>query len=182
MDFYAPVILKTYPDVVALYFGSRSGATIYYPNIDLAAIVPNDFDITRRPWYVAATPIRNPQRQAVWSAPYLDAALNGLVITCSVPVYDQQGAFRGVAAMDIQLTRISEIVDSIRVEQTGYAFLIDSEKRLIAMPRRGYQDLGATAETLPSVNLYRKIGSKQTFQLHSGLQSLIWLLGRPEFR
>lgn len=149
MDFYAPVTLKTYPDVVALYFGSRRGATIYYPNIDLAAIVPNDFDITRRPWYVAAAPARNPQRQAVWSAPYLDAALNGLVVTCSAPVYDRQGIFRGVAAMDVQLSRINSIVDGIRVEQTGYAFLIDSEKRLIAMPRRGYQDLGISAETLP---------------------------------
>jgi GAF domain-containing protein/HAMP domain-containing protein len=149
LDFLVPPLLDANPDVVALYFGGKQGETIYYPNIDLAAIVPNDFDVTQRPWYLAAAPAMNPQKQAVWSDPYLDAALNGLVITSSFPVYDQTGNFRGVTAMDIQLTRITDIVSSIQIGQTGYAFLLDEESRIIALPEAGYQDLGISPEMLP---------------------------------
>jgi hypothetical protein len=106
LDLTAPTILKQNPDTVAIYFGGKSGDTIYYPNIDLASVVPPDFDVTNRPWYVNASPTQNPGKNSVWSDPYLDAALHGLVVTTSIPVVDSGGNFRGVAAMDIQLNRI----------------------------------------------------------------------------
>ena len=43
-----PPMLKGNPDIVAIYFGGESKETIYYPNIDLANIVPADFDVTGR--------------------------------------------------------------------------------------------------------------------------------------
>lgn len=149
LDFLVPPLLEANPDVVAIYFGGPRGETIYYPNIDLAAIVPPDFDVTQRPWYLAAAPGKNPELQAVWSDPYLDAALNGLVITSSYPIIDGRGKFRGVTAMDIQLTRITDIISNIRVGESGYAFLLDAEFRVIAMPEAGYQDLNIAAELLP---------------------------------
>jgi GAF domain-containing protein/HAMP domain-containing protein len=149
IDFIVPPLLDANPNVVALYFGGMFGETLYYPNIDLSTIVPPDFNVTQRPWFVDASPAQNPERLSVWSAPYLDAALHGLIITCSTPVYDERGDFRGVTAMDIQLNQITEIVTNIRVGQTGYAFLIDNGKRLIAMPDSGYQDLGILPDDLP---------------------------------
>jgi GAF domain-containing protein len=149
LDFTVPNILKTNTDIVAIYFGGPSGETLYYPNIDLANIVPPDFDVTSRPWYIAASTKNNPRHVAVWSAPYLDAALHGLVITSSYPVYDNYQGFRGVVAMDVQLTRMAVLVSGIRVGKTGYAFVIDGDGRLIAMPDHGYQDLGYTADVMP---------------------------------
>lgn len=137
-----PSFLEDNPDIVAIYFGGILKETIYYPNIDLANIVPPDFDVTGRVWYVDASPQNNPQKKVVWSTPYQDAALNGLVITTSVPVFDSQDRFQGVAAMDVQLTQITDVVSSIRVGETGYAFLIDSENRLMALPQQGYGDFG----------------------------------------
>ena len=142
LDLFVPSILKKNPDTVALYFGSTTGATLYYPNIDLAAIVPADFDITKRPWFVAATPGADFWRNLVWSVPYQDAAQHGLVVTSSVPVYDLASRFRGVIAADMQLAKISELVSSIRVAKTGYAFLLDKEGRIIVMPKQGYADFG----------------------------------------
>jgi len=55
LDLTAPTILNQNPDTVAIYFGGRSGETLYYPNIDLASVVPPDFDVTSRPWYVNAS-------------------------------------------------------------------------------------------------------------------------------
>jgi len=149
LDFVVPGKLQANPDAVAVYFGGPSGETLYYPNIDLASIVPPDFDVTQRPWYVEAAPAQNPEGKSVWSEPYLDAALHGLVVTTSVPVVDARGVFRGVIAMDVQLGRISEIVSNIHVGETGYALLIDSSKRIIALPEAAYSDLGLQVEQAP---------------------------------
>lgn len=142
-----PSMLADNPDIVAIYFGGVTKETVYYPNIDLAAIVPPDFDVTGRLWYVNAAPESNSGRNVVWSTPYQDAALNGLVITASIPIYDAQNVFQGVAAMDVQLTQITNIVSSIRIGETGYAFLVDDSNRLIAFPESGFNDFNITDET-----------------------------------
>ena len=148
LDFFVQGLLKKNPDIIAIYFGGVAGETVYYPNIDLAAIVPPDFNITGRPWYVSATVASPIEGKAIWSAPYQDAALNGLVITSSTPVYDEKGAFRGVAGLDLQLATVTDRVSSFSVGKTGYGFLIDSKGRPIAMPSKGLQDFNLTEEDL----------------------------------
>ena len=49
--------------------------------------------------------------------------------------------------MDLQLNRMSYIVSSIRVGDTGYGFVVDKDGRLIAMPDAGYKDLGMTTSS-----------------------------------
>lgn len=142
-----PSILEENPDVLAIYFGGQNKETIYFPNIDLASIVPPDFDVTGRQWYVSAGPDNNPERQVVWSAPYEDAALNGLVITTSLPVFDESDRFQGVAAMDVQITRIIELLAGIQIGETGYAFLLDDANRLISLPDAGFADFEITDES-----------------------------------
>lgn len=141
-----PSILKENPDVLAIYFGGESKETVYFPNIDLANIVPPDFDVTGRQWYISAAPDNNPNRQVVWSTPYEDAALNGLVITTSAPVFDDADRFQGVAAMDVQITHILDLLADSQIGGTGYAFLLDHENRLISLPDAGYADFEITDE------------------------------------
>ena len=152
LNFYAPVLLKANPDTVAIYFGGLQGETLYYPNVNLASLVPPDFDVTQRPWFLNAAPAKDTSGVAVWSDPYLDAASNGLVITTSIPVYDASRNFRGVAAMDIQLNRITQIVSDIHVGNTGHAFLLGKNNQLIAMPAAAYADFGITSADYPLGN------------------------------
>jgi GAF domain-containing protein/HAMP domain-containing protein len=142
-----PSILEGNPDIVAIYFGGEFKETVYFPNIDLANIVPPEFDVTGRGWYVSAVPENNPDLTVVWSAPYEDAALNGLVITTSAPIVDSLGRFQGVAAMDVQINRIVSLVANAKVGNTGYAFIVDNNNRLISLPDRGYEDFGITDES-----------------------------------
>ncbi len=142
LDFIVPSMLKENPDMIAVYFGSMEGETLYYPNVDLAAILPPDFDITKRIWFQFASPSQNPDRKVVWAVPYQDAAQNGLVVTTSFPIYDDFNRFRGVTAADLQLAKISNQIGAIRFAQSGYAFLLDKDGRIIAMPDAGFTDLG----------------------------------------
>ena len=183
LDFLAPGMLKNNPDVIAVYFGSARGETFYYPNIDLANLLPADFDITGRPWYQAASPKTNPSGKVVWSKPYVDAAANGLVVTSSVPVYNEANQFRGVAAMDLQLARITDLISKIRYGDSGYAFVIDGEGHLIALSEKGFADFGVTQEdvdagtyledsllTSSPLSLYRVLDKMSTFQ--TGIRTL----------
>lgn len=149
LDFIAPSILQSNPNVVAVYFISESGATTYYPNIGLASLVPPDFDARTGVFYTLATPENNPERKPVWTPPYQDPAGMGLLVTNSIPVYDQRGDFRGVMGADVQLTRVTEQMASIQTNESGFSFLIDSEGRIISMTGAGYAFFGIQPEEVP---------------------------------
>ncbi len=149
LDFSAPGILKTYPEIVAIYYISASGTTTYYPNIDLANIVPGDFDARTQPFYTIANPQNNPGKSPRWTAPYQDPAGTGLIVTSSAPVYSEDGSFLGVMGIDMQLARIAENISQIKVGKTGFAFLVDDSGRILAMPPEGYTIFGLQPEEVP---------------------------------
>ncbi|HLO18073.1 MAG TPA: cache domain-containing protein, partial [Anaerolineales bacterium] len=141
IDLIVPSIMEKNPDVLAIYFGSVLGETLYYPNVDLAANLPADYDVTKQSWFTQASPEANPTRKTICSDPYQNASLKP-VITCSTPIFDQSDQFRGVLAIDIQLAHVVDLVSQIPVGKTGYAFVIDSKGHVIGMPPRAYGDFG----------------------------------------
>lgn len=151
LDLLGPAVLNGNADLLALYFVGVDGITIYYPNINLADAA-GDFDARQRPYF--QTFLVEPGRtDPYWSEPYLDAALNGLVGTNSVPVYDQEGEFRGVVAADLLITTLADKATDNTVAQTGYAFLVDGNGRFISLPQQGWSDFGIGAEDAASTNL-----------------------------
>lgn len=148
LDFTAPAILKSTPNIVALYFISKQGFTIYYPNIELAKVAPAGFDPRTQPYYQASLPENNPDKKPVWGEPYQDTAGAGLIVTGSIPVYDERGNFKGVLGVDVQLTTITQAVEKIQIGKTGFAFLVDSYAHPIAMPQAGYALLNIPPEVL----------------------------------
>jgi GAF domain-containing protein/HAMP domain-containing protein len=149
MDFVVPDILRKNTDIVAIYFIDVDDFTVYYPNIDLAHLVPPDFKATEQPFYTIAAPENNPGKGAVWTPPYQDPALTGLIVTNSSPVYDNSGRFLGVVGADVQLAKITERVLDVQIGETGFAFLIDSGGHIIAMPETGYDAFGLVPEEIP---------------------------------
>jgi len=155
LDFSAPTILQERPLLLALYAIDRRGVTRYYPNIDLAAVVPPDFDTTQRPYFKVASPLFNPKRLARWTIPYVDATGGGLVVTVAAPVYEGND-FIGVVAADMQLSHITEQISSIKVGKTGYAFMIDDAGRPLAMPKAGLDMFGIRPEDLQSNEFFKQ--------------------------
>ena len=76
----------------------------------------------------------------VWSEPYFDEGGGNIpMCTYSVPFYFRDAGakkFAGVVTADISLDWLVELVSSIKVSRTGYAFLVSSKGLLIAHPQK----------------------------------------------
>jgi GAF domain-containing protein/HAMP domain-containing protein len=147
--------LEENPAILAVYYIDPKGIVRYYPNIELASLLPPDFDATKRPYYEITAPLFNPQRLTRWTIPYADAAGGGLVVTVASPVY-YGDKFSGVVAADIQLSVITEQISSIKVGQTGYAYMIDDAGRIISMPRVGHDLFGLDPDELPGEEFFKQ--------------------------
>lgn len=86
--------------------------------------------------------------KAVWLPPYITDTLNWRVISYNVPIY-WRGQFVGVVGIEIDYSTMAEQVDSIRLFNSGYAFLSDAEGNLFYHPRIDVTQL--TEETMPAV-------------------------------
>jgi GAF domain-containing protein/HAMP domain-containing protein len=147
LDFSAPFIIENSPQITAVYYTNSKGVITYYPNIRLGENLPYDYDGTAQPTYRVATPLFDEDRQPRWSFPRQAPAGTGLVVSVSAPVYFKD-EFKGVMTADFQLQRVAEQIASIKVGKTGYAFLIDSDGHIIAMPPQGYEFFQLQPEVL----------------------------------
>ncbi len=154
LDFAAPSTLASNPSVLAVYGIDTRGVTRYFPNINLASLLPPDFDPTQRAYYRITSPLFNPSRTARWAIPYLDAAGGGLVVTVAAPVYVGD-TFKGIVAADMQLSTITNQIEHIKIGQTGYAFMIDDAGRIISMPSAGYQLFGLNPDDVNSEEYFK---------------------------
>lgn len=140
LDFvFAPTYDES-ANTVAIYLGTEYETTQYYPNIGLGNVVPPDFTVTERPWYIGASPENNPDREVVWTPVYVDATGKGLLVTAAAPVYAND-EFVGAVGVDVTLDDIAASVRETRLLGSGYGFLIDGQGRAIALPEEGYRDL-----------------------------------------
>lgn len=83
-----------------------------------------DWIPTTRDWWKDA--VRENGRVA-FSEPYIDAQTGALCVTLSRAVYAQAGGLLGVAAIDIYLNTLADIVDAIRVSESGATYLVDAK-------------------------------------------------------
>lgn len=112
------------------FYYSHVGRTGFYERepFDERKLDPNDPEHTG--WYYI--PIQ--RGRPTWIGPFPATSLNELLI-CSyvVPIY-KSGTFIGLLGMDITLDTIVDLVSSIRVYDTGFACLLDSDGSVIYHP------------------------------------------------
>lgn len=92
------------------------------------------YDYFGSDWYQIPKELRNP----AWSEPYYDEGAGEIVMTTySVPFYrdvDGEREFMGVVTADVSLFWLQEIVDSIKIAESGYAFLITKNGTFVSHP------------------------------------------------
>jgi GAF domain-containing protein/HAMP domain-containing protein len=140
LDLVFESVQESNPSIAAIYFATPNNLTRYYPNIDLGNVVPPDFTVTERPWYIAAVEKSDPRPEVVWSTIYVDATGLGLVSTASRAIYDH-GKLIGVVGVDLLIEDILAYVEKSFLLEGGYNFLIDDQGFALALPYQAYLDI-----------------------------------------
>ncbi|MDD3168765.1 MAG: cache domain-containing protein, partial [Eubacteriales bacterium] len=103
-----------------------------------------EYDCTRRDWFLQAIN----RGGTVITLPYVDSDSKKMVVTLSEPLtMDNQVV--GVLAVDITVDYLVKLVNSIRLSEGSYAFLIDNEKKFMTHP---LQNLLPTEEKSYRIN------------------------------
>ena len=96
---------------------------------DFYEVEPTDFsmyeatDYAHVGWYYL--PVEN--KAPLWMSPYLNENVNVYMISYVVPIYAEDGTSIGIVGMDIDFNQVTNMVDGVKIYDTGYAFLTDSE-------------------------------------------------------
>lgn len=132
-----------------IYIGTNEGELIH------ASFVPDEsFHVLEKPWYKEGVV----SEKFIFGSVYFDEDSQSYVVGASGMIRDDRGNVRGVAAADIYLTAISEIVSAIQLEETGGVFLLDANTNTII----GHRDTSVVGSQLErqSDKLYSYIGDR----------------------
>jgi PAS domain S-box-containing protein len=86
------------------------------------------YDPRTRPWYKAAKQSGKP----TWSPIYPFTASPVLGITPVAPIYSETGSLRGVLAIDLTLSQISDFLKTIKISPSGQVFAIERSGEIVA--------------------------------------------------
>jgi signal transduction histidine kinase/DNA-binding response OmpR family regulator len=118
-----------YPD--RRYFGPyvhiNDGEIIYEEDYASASGV----DYHNANWYLVG---RESKGESVWTDVFYDPLTTVVMVTVTVPFFDENQNMRGVATADMSLANIQEIAASISVGETGKAFIISASGEYISFP------------------------------------------------
>ena len=119
----------THPQTTYVYIGTKWGGYIQWPD----GLSNNMFDPRERPWYNPA--LANPDEVEI-SEPYTSAIdnSNNVIITSSTAIKDASGNIVGVVGIDVSLEKLSEMIRSIKIGDTGYIFMFLKDGTMLAHP------------------------------------------------
>ncbi|MBD1876016.1 response regulator [Nodosilinea sp. FACHB-131] len=111
-------------------------------NRDQQLDVTTDYDPRRRDWYTDAKKAGT----ARWTEVYQLVPELTLAITANTPIYDAAGQLEGVLGVDLVLADIGDFLSTLKIGQTGQAFLIEKDQSLIASSTQENPFVKAKAE------------------------------------
>lgn len=110
---------------------------------------PPGWDARKRPWY----PVAKAHQQAVFTEPYLST--EGDILISAVANFYDQGQFKGAFGGDLSLGTVSDAVNTLNFNGTGYAFLVNQAGKIISHPNtelNGKNISEFIADNLPQLN------------------------------
>jgi len=120
-------ILEHDANLDSIYLGTETGLFRGYPWL---GDLPASYDHRKRSWYGAAVAAGD----TIWTAPYISAAVNELIVTVASPFYSSDKRLIGVVEADVTLKALSEQIVNTQIGEKGYAFLVDNEGNVICRP------------------------------------------------
>ncbi|CAH2212971.1 methyl-accepting chemotaxis protein [Tepidibacter aestuarii] len=111
--------IESYPDATHIYMGTVDGGFRIYPHTEMSS----DYDPRLRPWYQKA--VEN--HSAVFTDIYQDIVNKKPSIACASPVYENgdKNKLVGVVSVTIPIDVLSTKINSIKVGEKGYPYILD---------------------------------------------------------
>ncbi|MGE7926377.1 methyl-accepting chemotaxis protein [Lysinibacillus xylanilyticus] len=114
--------MKLSPDVLSIYVGTNDGTFIQEPKINGV-----DYNPLERDWYKEAKALKG---ETLITNPYIDAGTGEMVVTVAKQLKDQSG----VVAIDLKLTDIQKLSNSIKIGKNGYPSIFGENNLVISHP------------------------------------------------
>ncbi len=116
-------VLNISDSIQDCYFAWESEA----PMIKCGIFEPGpDFIPQERGWYKEAVS----QKKTIFTAPYVDAFTGKIVVTIASPLIVDDKVL-GCCGIDIELTKLVDLTKEMKIDQNGYAMLIDGSDTIV---------------------------------------------------
>ncbi|WXR62589.1 methyl-accepting chemotaxis protein [Peptostreptococcaceae bacterium AGR-M142] len=119
---------KTHPKSTYIYMATKDGSYIQWPQ----SSNENNYDPRKRPFYKAV--IEN-NYKTIRTTPYYYPADNSVIISTVSPIFDDNNEFIGVQGLDVGLNALTKIIENIKIGESGYLVLLDSNGTILANPK-----------------------------------------------
>ncbi|MBA6118594.1 methyl-accepting chemotaxis protein [Pseudomonas sp. NC26] len=121
-------LANSHPDYAYVSYGLKDGGYAFWPGD------PNmsNYDPRTRPWYQAA--MANPGK-TLRTAPYYWAGDDAVLVSTVRAVANQLGNPGGVVNIDVSLKGLTEIVQQIKLGESGYLILMENNGNVMVDPR-----------------------------------------------
>lgn len=86
---------------------------------------------------------KNPEELAIIKPPYVDGITGKAIMTLSLPLWNKQrNTFKGSIALDVELDEIINYTRNLKLANTGFAYLSQSNGNIFAVNENGEKILG----------------------------------------
>ena len=170
---------ETSEGIVSSFIGTKQGNMIQYP--DLGLMNDSSFDPRTRDWYKNAEAAPG---KVVVSNPHQSASTGDWVVTVSKQLSDKSGVFAANLGMD----ELYALIDSVKIGETGYPFLMTTSNVIIAHPNlEGGTDVSAEPWAEHAASLSEKVytyelSGEDTFLKVQDNSLTGWIIGATTFQ
>ena len=124
------------PNIVQVYLSAYDNMIRIYPFIEnVAKILGATLNMADFNFYYKADAKHNPERSVVWTDAYLDPARKGWMMSCLVPIYNQD-FLEGVTGIDVTIEKLVDNILTLDLPWQASAFLVNQEGMILAMPEK----------------------------------------------
>jgi len=121
-------LATSHPDYAYVSYGLKDGGYAFWPGDPSMS----NYDPRTRPWYQAA--MANPGK-TLRTAPYYWAGDDAVLVSTVRSVANQLGNPGGVVNIDVSLKGLTEIVQQIKLGESGYLILMENNGNVMVDPR-----------------------------------------------
>lgn len=170
--------------ITTIYLGTESGVMISYDKYSDSGESQGNYNFFESSWYTQAKEAET----LIFTDTYLDGYGRGETISCAAPFYDAADNFAGVVSMDVLISDINNSVIAMDYVNGAYAFLLDTNGKVIAAPE-GFRDtVGNNIVTDDNARLHGiadqilsgKSGiaaTDQAYYAYAPIEGIDWILG-----